>query len=413
MPGIAHPWTVRASALRAQLRGLRDRVTPISRRATPVLGLVTPLGWSVLAGAVLCWILGWRCGWVEMMLLATAALVLFVACGLRTIGRTRIDVHVEVDPQRVGAPAAGQVTVTNRARGLLLPILLELPIGIGAARFTLPLLRPDADHHEVFVVPTERRGVIPVGPATTVRGDPLGLLRRTVEWTEVTELFVHPRSIALEPLGAGLLRDLEGQTTNDVSMSDLAFHTLREYQPGDDRRYIHWRSSAKAGRFLVRQFLDTRRSHICVIVDSELAAYADVEDYELAISIAASIAVRVVTDEQELSVVAGEHAAPQAQGRRVLDIFSRAELGNHGMVDLAMRGARIAPGTSIAVLVSGSERPFSEFQRASAHFPPEARVVAVRVDPNSRTGIENVQGLLVLTLRTLSELPALLHGALV
>ena len=56
-------------------------------------------------------------------------------------------------------------------------------------------------------------------------------------------------------------------------MSDLAFHALREYQPGDDRRYIHWRSSAKAGRLLVRQFLDTRRSHVTVIVDPDPEQY--------------------------------------------------------------------------------------------------------------------------------------------
>ena len=66
-------------------------------------------------------------------------------------------------------------------------------------------------------------------------------------------------------------------------MSDLAFHALRDYQPGDDRRYIHWRSSAKAGRFLVRQFLDTRRSHVAVVVDSEAANYTDPDEFELAI----------------------------------------------------------------------------------------------------------------------------------
>ena len=62
-------------------------------------------------------------------------------------------------------------------------------------------LTPGNAHEELFVVPTSRRGVIQVGPATTVQGDPLGLMRRTLTWTERTELFVHPRTVALESLG--------------------------------------------------------------------------------------------------------------------------------------------------------------------------------------------------------------------
>ena len=53
-------------------------------------------------------------------------------------------------------------------------------------------------------MPTHRRGVIPIGPARTLQGDPRGLVRRSVEWTEVTERYVHPRTVALESLGAGL-----------------------------------------------------------------------------------------------------------------------------------------------------------------------------------------------------------------
>lgn len=381
------------------------------RRATAP---VTALGWSVLALAIGSWLVGWRLGWKELMLLATGAAVLLVACLLFTLGRTRLRVEVEVDPQRVtvGTPAAGVTRLRNVARGPLLPILLELPIGAGAARFTMPLLRAGGEHEELFVIPTERRGVIPVGPATTVRGDPLGLLRRALTWTEVIELFVHPVTVPIEPLGAGLLRDLEGVTTNEVSMSDLAFHALREYSPGDDRRYIHWRSSAKAGRFLVRQFLDTRRSHVTVIVDSDTGSYPDPEDYETAISAGASVAVRSVRDDQELTVLAGAHALPAAIGQRVLDTFSRAELGDHDLNDLAARAARIAPDTSVALIVTGSVIPFAQLRRAAMHFPPEVRVVALRIDPTASTAISGSGGMTVLSLQQLSELPALLAGTL-
>jgi len=403
--------------VRALVRPLRAAAGDVRRLGAPIAPVVRPvtaLGWTVLAVSFGCWLIGWRCGWVELMLLATAALVLFAACALLTIGRTRLRVTIELEPRRVtvGTPAAGQVSTENVAKGVLLPILLELPIGAGAARFNLPPLRSGQRHEELFVVPTNRRGVVPVGPATTVRGDPLGLLRRTVSWTDVIELFVHPVTVPLEPLGAGLLRDLEGQTTNDLSMSDLAFHALRDYSPGDDRRYIHWRSSAKAGKFLVRQFLDTRRSHFATIIDSDRRSYADADDYETAISAGASIAVRAVLDEQDLTVLAGAHAVPSASGQRVLDTFARAELADHGLNDLAARAARIAPDTSVALIITGSLVPFRELQHASTHFPPEVRVIALKIDSMRPTGISSHGGLTVLNLQTLVELPALMAGTM-
>ena len=71
--------------------------------------------------------------------------------------------------------------------------------------------------------------MIPVGPATTRRGDPLAILSRDVEWTDVAEILVRPPMVPMDSLGAGLLRDLEGVSTDAVSQSDLAFHALREY----------------------------------------------------------------------------------------------------------------------------------------------------------------------------------------
>ncbi len=393
------------------LRGYWQLLCRVVRRSASV---VTRLGWTVFGLGLIGWVAGWRLGWTELLVIGTAAWLLLVLCGLLTIGRTRLTVTMTADPQRVvvGAPAAGAVRVRNMSRRPLLPIGLELPIGAGAARFTLPFLGAGAEHEELFVVPTNRRGVVDVGPATTVRGDPLGLVRRTVAWTDTIEIFVHPITVYLDSLGAGFLRDLEGQTTSELSPSDLAFHALREYEPGDDRRHVHWRSTARHGKLMVRQFLDTRRTHVGIVVDSHTEAYPDPEDYELAISAAASLTLRVARDEQEVTVLAGEHVTSGAAGPRLLDLYSRAELADHGLADLVRRANRIAPDLSTVLLVTGSTTPYLELQRAAGEFPPEVRTVALQIDPTRPSGLREAHGIVLVTLRRLADLPALLQGVL-
>ncbi len=88
--------------------------------------------------------------------------------------------------------------------------------------------------------------------------------------------FVAPRVTDLSVFAGGLTHDLDGATSQQLSMSDLAFHALREYVPGDDLRHVHWRSSAKAGELLVRQYHETHRGHVTVLVDGARASYAAV-----------------------------------------------------------------------------------------------------------------------------------------
>ena len=84
-----------------------------------------------------------------------------------------------------------------------------------------------------------------------------------------------------------MIRDQEGIPSDEISMSDLAFHALREYVPGDELRHVHWRSSAKASKLLIRQYHDTLRSHLTVVVDDDSGSYGDPEDFETAVSVAA------------------------------------------------------------------------------------------------------------------------------
>lgn len=403
-------------------------------RAAVARSWVSPLGWTLLGLGLAAWWAGARYGWSELLVVAAVALVLLAACLLLALGRTSVAIRVDVDPRRVvvGEPATGRIVVTNTGRIPLLPIVVELPVGVTGARFVLPPLGPGRAHEQLFVVPTHRRGVVPVGPARTVQGDPLGVVRRAIDWTEVTELYVHPRSTALESLGAGLLRDLEGAVTEDQSISDLAFHALREYQPGDDRRYIHWRSSAKAGRLLVRQFLDTRRSHVTVLLDPDPRSYRlgeqtareivaaraqlaldphapamavpQIADLETAISVAASVALRAHRDDQDVTVVCGRHTVAQGTPHRLLDTLARVEAADTDVVAMAMTAAVLAPDTSIVLLVTGPEREFVNMQRVAAQFGPEVRTVVVLADAQSGRGIRHAGGLTLLALDHLAGL---------
>ncbi|NHA00101.1 DUF58 domain-containing protein [Nocardioides sp. W3-2-3] len=108
--------------------------------------------------------------------------------------------------------------------------------------------------------------MLDVGPVVAVRADPLGLLRREAHLSRMDRLYVHPRTLRVEGSAAGLVRDLEGRTVPKVSDNDVSFHALRGYVAGDDRRHIHWKSSAKTGTLMVRQFEETRRSHLLTLV---------------------------------------------------------------------------------------------------------------------------------------------------
>lgn len=393
--------------------------------ARSLLRTVNPLGWVVLGLGALATGVAALAHWRELAVLAAACLLLLLVALPFLLGRTRVRVDLTLEPERVvaGESVAAGVEVTNVAGTRLLPTVLELPVGGSVHRYGVPALAAGATHEESFTVRTERRGVIAIGPATTRRGDPLSLFSRDVTWTEVTEILVRPPMVGLDSLGAGLLRDLEGVTTDAVSQSDLAFHALREYVPGDDLRHIHWRSSAKAmasageNQLLVRQYLDTRRSHATIVVDdaqeSWATEWADGDAFETAMSIAASIAVRAVLDDFETSFVCGEQAASGTDGNRALDAVCRASVrpaGNGtGLVHAARRAAAVAPDTSLLFLVSGGGTGFETFRRAAATFAPEVRPYAVQVDPGAPSRVVEAVGLPVLSVRAKEDLAGLLR----
>ncbi|MEY2848530.1 MAG: hypothetical protein RI885_1195 [Actinomycetota bacterium] len=379
-----------------------------------MVGVVTPAGWTVLAIGIVAVILSLIFGWQEFTYLGSVLLAAFLAATAFLIGRVSYQVDIELTPRRVvvGDRALGRLLVTNTGHRPLTPSRMELPVGQGVAEFQLPPMAPRQEHEELFAVPTHRRAVIVAGPAESVRGDQLGLMRRAVQWTEPVELFVHPLTARLAATASGLVRDLEGQVSKKITNSDIAFHALRPYVPGDDRRYVHWRTSARIGQLMVRQFEETRRSQLTIVHNSAGHLYSTDDEFELAISVTASIAAQVIRDGTQMNVVSESGVWRTPTVTSMLDHSCRIDpVGRvyDSQRAFARNATRRLPAPSIVMTVGGSLMTTAEFRSIESLFGQDTAQVAFRVIPAAQPAISAVGGLTLITVGALADLNMLLR----
>lgn len=388
------------------------RARAVAQTARARTGGLSGLGWAVLLTGAAALMVGRRYGWAELVVAGCVLLITFLVSVAMTVGRSSYAVDVDLADHfvTVGQRAMGRIEVRNVGRRRLLPAHIELPVGVGSASFALPSMAASAVHEEIYAIPTAQRAVVIVGPVRSVRADPLGVARRAMRWTDPVELYVHPATVSLEGTRAGLLRDLEGQATRTISDNDMSFHALREYIPGDDRRNIHWRTSARTGTLMVRQFEDTRRTHTALTVSNETRDFASDPELELAVSAFASIGLQLIRDDLELTALTSTSELRTRSPRLLLDDCSAIEttVVPDG-VDLAQRVARAVPSASMAILVTGSVPSAAALRRSASAIPAGVRTVFIQCDPGSEIGLRTQGSLSVATLGELSDLPRLLR----
>ena len=349
-------------------------------------GRVTETGWGLGALAVSAYVVGNRYHWVELVLLGTAAAALVVLGLVVVVVPRHIRADLQLRPARVtvGEPATALVEVHGAWASVLRPVI-EVPTGEGERRTRGRTGNRAAGGRRgstqvVVELPTGRRGVFEVGPATHVRTDPLHLFTRRREVSGSVPLHVRPVVTRLPSLASGIVHDLEGVASNKLAASDLSFHALREYEPGDDPRHIHWKSTARAGALLVRQFQLTRRSHATILLDPSPSAYAGDREFELAVSVAASSALRALSDDYEVTFGCGDDVVTTREPQTMLDASCRFARGSTTLQEMGVRVASQAGATSLVVVVSGGRSDADEVRQAIAHLPSAADSVIVRAD---------------------------------
>lgn len=168
-----------------------------------------------------------------------------------------------------------------------------------------------------------RRGEVPIGPLRVLLADPFGLARGEASVGDRDFLVVAPVIRELPDTGLAILASDGASLLVRRSIGGDDDLSTREYRTGDAMRRVHWRATARHGELMVRQeeprshaearvILDTRRSGYADRVEARHRTDPESESFELAVSIAASIALHLARGgfAVEFIETGGQHLAP-------------------------------------------------------------------------------------------------------
>ena len=375
-----------------------------------LVGAVTPTGWAVIALVIVGLALAVAFQWVEALACALAGVVALLLAAMRVAWRPPHVVSIRVPNERIvaGQTAVGEISVRNERARSARSGIIELPIGTGTGEFVVPPLGAHETWDEMFLISSRHRGLINVGPARAVRSDALGLLRRVRMWDEPVLLHVHPRTVRVPFDATGFQLDVEGVSTGKLSSSDVSFHALRDYEPGDDRRAVHWQSTARLGKLIVRQYEETHRSHHVIVLDTSRDAW-DHDSFETAVSVAGSLGLANLRESRPVSVTTTDEWLPSSVAMRLLDSLS--EISRRSSGDLALRVREAVaqrPGVSALTLIVGPETTDSDAAHLARLAPIDVPVSIIRIGVNKARARRNLGRGVLLDCATLDDLPRII-----
>ncbi|MFH1605077.1 MAG: DUF58 domain-containing protein, partial [Pseudomonadota bacterium] len=232
-----------------------------------------------------------------------------------------------------------------------------------------------------------RRGTLKIEAATVARADPLGLFRSLARVALPDKIIVLPRRYSLPQLALpGARRYQHGGVTLASSVGESEeFMSLRDYRPGDPLQRIHWKSYARSGKPVVKEYQDEYFERHALVLDT----FTDHDGvvFEEAVSLAASFACTLDTQECLLDLMfIGAESYCYTAGRGQLQPGNLVEIlagvracghSNFRRLHDAVLARRAALSGCILILLAWDE-PRQELVRAlrQSGFPLKALVVS-------------------------------------
>lgn len=357
--------------------------------------MLTRQGWLCLWGGITLLVIARLLGIGELYVFGAVVLGL-VAVAVLYVRLSRLDLQVDrvVHPARVHAGQSSRVEVRVRnLRRADTPVLrLHDPVtGTAGAELLVSPLDRGAASVASYRLPTDRRGLIRVGPLQVVIADPFGLAQTGTRAAPQVEVTVLPRidevrpvpfTTGTDPLAGVLHPHALGRTGDD-------FYALRPYVVGDDLRRIHWPSTARHDELLVRQQEQPWQGRTTVLLDVRRAGH-EADSFETAVSAAASVVsangarrdlVRLVTTDGADSGFGSGSTHLQALLEHLAVVETAGTASLRLMLDLMRRDGQ---GALVVVVGNTAEDELATVASLRQRF---GRVTLVRVEAGtSRAG---------------------------
>jgi uncharacterized protein (DUF58 family) len=134
---------------------------------------------------------------------------------------------------------------------------------------------------------------------------PFGLFRRSQRVRTQGRVLVYP---SVQDISSyfHLLPFLPGHLEGKRAGPGESLYAIRKYQPGESVRIIDWKASARAGEMMAHEYAREEESKFCLILDTRIRRSPraePAEDFEKAVSLAASLAVHFHDEGSELEFV--------------------------------------------------------------------------------------------------------------
>ena len=272
----------------------------------------TTRGWALLGAGLALVVLWWLLG-DEELLLAGAFCIVGVAAAVAYVQTHQPNVRIG---RRLGTTAVHngdtvQVTISlhNPGRRAVRNLsIVDTVEDLGVASFEVSGIDGGEAITATYRVVCRPRGIYQVGPARASASDPIGLAELPAPDGPIDQLVVYPTVETLEgfPATRGQDPTLAASRPEHAQRGGEDFYTLREYQRGDDLRRVHWPSSAKTDRLMIRQLETPWQSRALVMLDVRSQVYESPDAFETAVSGAASVVTHLVRSGFDADLWAGD-----------------------------------------------------------------------------------------------------------
>ena len=143
-------------------------------------------------------------------------------------------------------------------------------VGPNQVRLSVPQISPSGEESSVFHCLLSERGKYSLGPAKISTTFPFGLIEAELQLDNRQTLYAAPAIGKLVPnweKQAAAMATGEDAIKRKRGATEDEFFALRKWRSGDSRRNIHWRTTAKTQKPMVRQFDEPTNRDLAIVID--------------------------------------------------------------------------------------------------------------------------------------------------